>query len=218
MTFSRFRLLFSLVAATSLSACVGQSAVPLAQSSIPNPRAAGALSPDATPPACKGQKTTKDYASSKPQGLSAKGGSACVPKFKGWGGSLHYPSYTGNGIQMTVISSTTAYDPGAFPPSTSAIFYLQLKFNADVKFGTKMPAGLSLSASGFKLGKHYTIEAARDMGSLWQVLPYCYTTAKPGKYGPMIGGLGYALRGGDFTSSNDAVLMLYEGKLVSTKC
>lgn len=211
MTFSRCCLLLSLVAATSLPACVGQSALPLAQ------RFAASI-PDAMPPACKGQKATKDYATSKPENLSDKGGTACVPKFKGWGGSLHYPSLTGNGIKMTVLSSTTAYDPGAFPPSTSAIFYLQLKFNADVKFGTKMPSGLTLSASGFKLGKHYTIEAARDVGSLWQVLPYCYTTAQPGKYGPMIGGLGYSLRGGDFSSSNDAVLMLYEGKLVSTKC
>ncbi len=202
-------------AAALLGGCSGRSEMLPGQSIGP---AVDRISDAAAIPSCKGQKNTKDYAQSKPQKLSVKGGSVCVPKFKNWGGKVIYPSFTGPGVSMTVISSTTAYDPGGFPPSTDALFYLQLKFSGFIKFGTKLAAGLTLGGPGLKPKTTYTIEAAKDVGSLWQVLPYCYVTTMPGKYGPMLGGLGFPLKGGDFASYNDAVIMIYRGKLVKTKC
>jgi hypothetical protein len=163
-------------------------------------------------PPCAKQKGTKDYAQSTSQKLSTKGGIACAPKFQDWGGSLKYPSYSGSGVAMTVISSTTAYNPGGFPPYTSAIFYLQLKFNKSFKFGSTLASGITLAGPGLKVHSVYTIEGAKDVGSLWQVLPYCYTSASAGKYGAMIGGLGFPLKGGDFSSYEDAVIMVYAGK------
>jgi hypothetical protein len=166
---------------------------------------------------CAKQKSTKDYAQSTAQKLSTKGGIACAPKFQDWGGSVKYPSYSGS-VAMTVISSTTAYNPGGFPPYTSAIFYLQLKFNKSFKFGSTLASGATLAGPGLKVHSVYTIEGAKDVGSLWQVLPYCYTLASAGKYGAMIGGLGFPLKGGDFSSYEDAVIMVYSGQQTNTKC
>jgi len=172
-----------------------------------------------TVPSCPKQKNSKDYAQSTAQKLITKGGIACAPKFGNWGGSVKYPSYAGSGVAMTVISSTTPYDPGAFPPYTSAIFYLQLKFNKSFKFGTTLVSGVTLAGPGLKVHSVYTIEGAKDVGSLWQVLPYCYTSATAGKYGAMIGSLGFPLKGGDFSSYEDAVVMVYAGKQqTDTKC
>ncbi|HEV3090253.1 MAG TPA: hypothetical protein VGX91_02295 [Candidatus Cybelea sp.] len=170
-------------------------------------------------PPCAKQKSTKDYAQSTAQKLSTKGGIACAPKFQDWGGSVKYPSYSGSDVAMTVISSTTAYNPGGFPPYTSAIFYLQLKFNKSFKFGSTLTSGATLAGPGLKVHSVYTIEGAKDVGSLWQVLPYCYTSASSGKYGAMIGGLGFPLKGGDFSTYEDAVVMVYTGKQqTNTKC
>ena len=218
-SFCRERFVYALVAGALLAGCGAQSAfAPAGQIGPEGLRDfVGSATRDANVPPCKGQKTTKDYAQSKPQAISPKGGTACVPKFGEWGGEIKYPGFSGNGIKMTVISSTSAYDPGAFPPSTNGIFYLQLKFNSLLKFNTKLATGVTL-AGKFHNKSSYTIGAARDDGSLWQVLPYCYTTAKAGKYGPMIGGLGYSLENGDFSSYNDAVLWIYPGKHVTQNC
>jgi len=214
------RPLVSLLAASlGLGACASHTTMlPASQASQAMARYAGDSGPDAQVPSCKGQQTTKNYAQSQPQGLSLSGGKACVPKFKKYGGAIKYPEFTGNGVAMTVISSTTPYDPVAFPPSTNGIFYLQLEFNANIKFGTKMPAGASLGGPGFKVKKPYTIEAARALGSVWQILASCYTDAVTGPYGPMIGGLGYPLKNASLGPSNKAVIWVVPGKGTTQKC
>jgi hypothetical protein len=218
---SRHGVVVALIAGASLAGCATHSALLPGQGAGYNDIVAltsRGVSDVATLPSCKGQKTSKDYSQSKPQGISVKGGSACVPKFKKWGGSVKYPGFSASGgVTMTVISSTTAYD-AEFPPSTSAIFYLQLEFNENVKFNSTLPAGVSLAGPGLKVNQTYSIEGARAMGSLWDVLPGCYTKASKGKYGAMIGGLGYPLEGGGFSSSSDAVVMVYSGQVVTTKC
>jgi hypothetical protein len=214
-------MVIALIFGALFTGCTSRSALPPGQgigydaiSSI------ASVGPDSAPPACKGQKTTKDYAQSKAQSINSKGGSACAPKFTEWGGSVKYPGFSGSRITMTVISSTTAYDPGAFPPSTDALFYLQLKFNAALKFSSTLQSGATLAGPKLKVNETYSIEGARDMGSLWDVLPGCYTKASKGKYGAMIGGLGYPLKGGDFNSYEDAVVLVYPGKAsgIKTKC
>jgi hypothetical protein len=203
-----------------LTGCAERATLPVQGIGSDVIRSAAGVGRDSTPPACKGQKTTKDYAQAKALSINSKGGVACVPKFTEWGGSMKYPGFSGSRITMTVISSTTAYDPGAFPPYTDALFYLQLKFNAAMKFSSTLQAGATLAGVELKLNQTYTIEGARAMGSLWDVLPGCYTKATKGKYGAMIGGLGYPLKGGDFNSYEDAVVMVYAGRIsgINAKC
>lgn len=210
--FSLIGATIAFVAGTALAGCSGAS------TAVPAQVHDGLAQPAVTVPSCPKQKNTKDYAQSTAQKISSKGGIACAPKFGGWGGSLKYPSYTGSGVTMTVISSTTPYDPGSFPPNANAIFYLQLKFNSSFKFGSTLASGVTLAGPGLKVHSTYTIEGAKDVGSLWQVLPYCYTSATAGKYGAMIGSLGFPLKGGDFSSYESAVIMVYTGKQAQTKC
>ncbi len=98
--------------------------------------------PNAALPACKGQKTTKDYASLGTKKLSTKGGTLCVPRFKDWGGTITYPGPTSSGVTASLISSTTPYSGPLWPPFPpgTPIFYIQ--FNTtydDVQFGKKLP-------------------------------------------------------------------------------
>jgi uncharacterized lipoprotein len=75
------------VTAISLAACGGSQV--LTQT---NAAPASLAAPDIAPiPACKGQKSTKQYASIGAKPLSTKGGILCVPRFGGWGGSMNYP-------------------------------------------------------------------------------------------------------------------------------
>lgn len=165
-------------------------------------------------PSCKGQHTTKQYAQSQAKSLNYNGGTLCVPKFQGWGGGLKYPGGA-SGISATLISSTTAYAPSYFPPGVSAIFWIQFKLSSFAKFNSKLPTGLSLASSKLKAKKAYTIEGADYYGSLFRALPACYTVAANGTYGPMIGGLGYPLKGGDI---HYAFIWVNPGKSVSNKC
>lgn len=169
--------------------------------------------PDITPPACKGQHDTKQYAESKPKTLNVKGGQICVPKFKGWGGTLKYPSFSGS-LSATLISSTTAYQPSFFP-NTNALFYIQFKPSSAIKFGGTLSGGASLAYAKLKINKPYTIGGADYYGSLFRALPYCYTRATKGKYGPMIGGLGYPLKN---SQVHYAFVFVFAGKSATTKC
>lgn len=208
-------LLGGAVIAASLTGCADRSGVVPQSAALAAPIAPFALPDFATIPGCKGQKTSKDYAQSQPEGINLKGGTGCVPKFKGWGGGIKYPAFSGGGgNSMTVISSTTAYDAN-FPPSSDAIFYIQIAFNGYVRFTSTLPAGPSLASQQLKAKKPYTIEAAEPVASLWQLLPSCYSTASVGKYGPTIGGLGFPLKNYEV---NAVVISIYPGKLTTTKC
>src|ERR1700742_328611 len=61
-----------------------------------------------SPPSCKGQRTTKQYATAEvqPQSASEK---ACVPAFGGFGDKISSPSLNPP-ISITCTSSTTNYD------------------------------------------------------------------------------------------------------------
>jgi hypothetical protein len=201
------------VTATLFAGCGGPSVLNPSQPSFD--AMSPTVVPESAPKACKGQTNTKQYAVSKPQGLSAHGGSACIPKFGGWGGIIELPGLTSGGGTVTITSSTTPYNPGEFPPSTDAIFYMQLGFSEQEKFSDALKAGSSLASDKLKEKRPYTVEAAVPMGSLWQALPDCYATAVKSKYGPSISGLGFPLK--NFGGSS-AVIMIYSGKMATTKC
>jgi hypothetical protein len=207
----RLPILTAACAATLLAGCAAPALLP----AQPGNAAATARSDAAALPSCKGQKTTKDYAQSQLEALDPKGGTACVPKFKNWGWSIKYPEFTGSSVKATLISSTTAYNPALFPPYSSGVFYIQIQFSGSVRFGSTIPAGASLASSALKPKKPYTIEASEPLGSLWQILPECYTVATTGKYGPQIGGLGVPMKNYMMSA---VVVSIYEGKLTTNKC
>jgi len=196
-----------------LSACANQAGmVPdhVAQLSLP----ADARPDVAAPPKCKGQQTTKQYAKSQSQPLAYGGGTVCVPAFQTWGGRMSYPGGA-SGVSATLISSTTAYAPSFFPPGVTALFWIQFQLSSHLKFNTTLGSGLTLAYPKLKLKKPYTISGADYYGSIFRALPSCYTIAASGKYGPMIGGLGYPLKGGDIHS---AFIWVTAGKNATAKC
>ena len=75
------------VAASSACAQRSPSPLPMTNQMLPLATAEGKTSP----PACKDQKTTKQYAMVDEQ-LHAAGGKACIPSFGGFGGKMSYPS------------------------------------------------------------------------------------------------------------------------------
>lgn len=210
---------FALVLVAGCGASIGSSqGIP----SLPEaPLSAGVVAawiPDLTPPACKGQTKTKQYASLNGQHVTPKGGSVCVPAFGGWGGSLQLPPSNGYAT-IGLISSTTAYEPGLFPPpgSKAPVFYLQFALSMDLTFGSTLPYGNGISSAAIVPKRTYTAEAALDFGSLWEYLGGCYSVAKKTKYGGSIGRVGGVFRGHGLNHSN-GVIEIFSGKLVANAC
>lgn len=202
-------------AAISLAAC-GGSQVLTQTSGAP---ATVAKADIAKIPACKGQKDTKQYASISAKPLSAKGGTLCVPRFGGWGGSMNYPSASSS--SMALISSTTAYNPILFPPagSVTPIFYIQYGLNkSGVIFGVKLPASGGLASKSLKVGKPYTVQGAYVVGSLWNTFGSCSTTAVASKYGATIRGVGFVLENVHMGAASSGVISILPGKLAQSKC
>jgi hypothetical protein len=205
------------VIAVSLTAC-GGSQVLTGTNGAPSSVAA----PDVAPiPSCKGQKNTKQYSSIGAKPLSSKGGILCVPRFGGWGVTMDYPGPTSSHSSMGLISSTTAYNPALFPPvgSVNPIFYIQFRLNNyGVIFGAKLPATGGLASKTLKVGKPYTAQGASNVGSLWNALGECYTTAFSTKYGATIRGIGFALKNVHMGEASSGVISILPGKLAPSKC
>jgi hypothetical protein len=170
------------------------------------------------PPRCKGQKSTTQYAGVGAT-LSASGGSLCVPEYRGWGGSITYPSLVGgNAVGVTVTSSTTDYNGLlALPQPGTPLFYLQISFSSGVGFNTQLAKSGALYAPKLRLHKAYTFFGAENPGSLAQSFTPCYSIAANGKYGVEISGLGAMLKGATLTATN-SVIEVYKGKLSTKRC
>ena len=215
------RHLVALLMAASLAACSGNSALVPSQTTEGLSTQTGV--PNVAPiPACKGQKTTKDYASLGPKKLSTKGGTLCVPLYKDWGGTITYPGPTSSGVTASLISSTTAYSGPLWPPFPpgTPIFYIQ--FNTiydDVQFGTKLPGPGDLASKQLKAKQAYTVTAAVESGgSLWDALGECYTTPVNGKYGPDLPDVGGVFSGILKVTGTHVVIEIIPGKYATTKC
>jgi hypothetical protein len=177
--------------------------------------------PDAALPACKGQKTTKDYASLGAKKLSTKGGTLCVPRFKDWGGTMTYPGPT-TGVTASLVSSTTPYSGPLWPPFPPAtpIFYIQ--FNTtydDVQFGKKLPRGGDLAGKQLNAKQAYTVTASvLSGGRLWDGFGECYATAVNGKYGPDLPDVGGVFSGTLKVTGTHVVIEIIPGEYGTTKC
>jgi len=217
MSISRFvlRTSFALTAGALLAACAQQGGA-----TFPSPlngvMSSQAELRDATPPACKGQKDSKDYASLTVT-LSTKGGSFCIPEFGGYGGSIEYPTVDPS-IKLSEISSTTDYAKLPQLGSGTAIFYLQLATSGGTAFGENVPAGGGLTSAKIVAGKPYTVFGEASIGSLEYKFTPCYAIATKGKYGGVIGEVGELLKGVILPAAAKGYIEVYSGKQTSSKC
>jgi hypothetical protein len=214
MTLVRFSIRGALCIATAaiLSACAQHGTLIPPTSLVPQQIAL----PDLTPPKCKGQKSTKKFASLTVT-LSTKGGSFCVPEFGGFGGTIKYPAANPS-VKLALISSTTDYNHQPQLGSGTAIFYLQLTISSGTAFGDQVPAGGGLAAKKIVPGKPYTAYGQAVISGLKLPFGPCYVAAKKSKYGGLIGGIGTLLKGADVPFAASGIIEIYSGKQTSTRC
>lgn len=207
------RIAFCALPACALAACSMHAAAPLPSTALVPP---AVVLPNAGPPACKGQKTTKNY-SSLTVTLSTKGGSFCIPAYGGFGGSVKYPGANPS-VKLNLISSTKDYNHLPQLGQGTAIFYLQLALSGGTSFAPKVQAGGGLTAKKIVPGKPYTAYGQATISGFTFSFGPCYSVAKTGKYGGVIGGIGTLLKGQTIFAAASGVIELYSGKQTSTKC
>jgi hypothetical protein len=196
-----------IVTLTLLGACVQHVSGPLLPSqgqSLAN------IWPAASPPVCKGQKTTKDYASLTST-LSTKGGTLCFPAFSGFGGSSGY-SAANPSVNVTLISSTTNYNhklPGL--GKGTPLFYLQLEFPQATKFAGKA-ANAYFQSDKFISGKTYS-KFDRLVVNGMPRYRSCYGVASNGKFAE-----GPGLRDGAVPAKTTGLYEVYAGKQSDVVC
>jgi hypothetical protein len=201
----------AVVAAALLQACAHSAGmVPIGSG------AAQAVLPLADPPMCKGQQNSKDHASVT-ETLSMKGGSLCIPEFGGFGGKVKYPGANPS-VQVTLTSSTTDYNNMPQLGQGTAIFYLQLAISGGTTFSNKVRRGGGLTASEIEPGYPYTVYGQAVIFGIKFNFGPCYTVAKKGKYGGVIGGVGTLLKGEQVPYAANAVLEVYSGQQTSSQC
>lgn len=202
----------AIAASCMLAGCAhgGSALPPQAQAGMQS------IPPDANPPACKGQKTTKKYASLTVT-LSTKGGAFCIPAFGGFGGTVKYPSANPS-VKLGLISSTTNYAHLPQLGSGTAIFYLQLALSGGTTFGKDVSAGGGLTSKKIVAGKPYTAFGEAIVYSIPFAFTPCYTTAVKGKYGGVIGGVGALLKNQSVPVKASGFIEIYSGKQSSTQC
>jgi len=203
----------ALAVSSLLAGCAGHSAAML-------PVAPGSLAPSVTAQAklhaCKGQQTTKQYATVTGT-LLTSGGSFCIPKFGGYGGSVKYPGANPS-VKLTLTSSTTNYDGMPELGSGTAIFYMQLAISGATTFGSKAGSGGGLSSKQIVAGQTYTVFGqAKVYGFPFNFTP-CYVVAVKSRYGGTLGGIGTLLKGQQVPAAATGVIEIYEGQQASEEC
>jgi hypothetical protein len=172
--------------------------------------------PEAGPPACKGQKDAKQYASLTAK-LSTKGGSFCIPEFGGFGGKIRYPS-ANPAVKLKLISSTTDYNNQPRLGQGTAIFYLQLAISGGTTFGNNVSARGGLTGEQIVPGQPYTAYGRASVSGFHVNFGPCYAVATKGKYGGVIGGIGTLLKGVTVPVPASGVIEIYSGKQTGTSC
>jgi hypothetical protein len=209
-----FRIAFGVLCASFLAACASRVAAPLPQALVPAP--AGVALPGAGPPPCKGQKSSKNYASLTVT-LSTKGGSACIPAYGGFGGAVKYPGANPS-VKLKLISSTKDYKRLPKLGHGTPTFYLQLAISGGTNFASKVRAGGGLTGQKIVPGQAYTAYGQATVLGVKVPFGPCYSVATKGKYGGVIGGIGTLLEGQSIPVAASGVIELYSGKQTTTKC
>jgi hypothetical protein len=206
---------FPVVATLMCTAC-SQQAGALLPSGGPSSESYAPIVRDAGPPPCKGQKTTREYASLTVT-LSTQGGSLCIPAYGGFGGTVKYPSANPS-VKLGLISSTKNYDHQPNLGQGTPIFYLQLALSGGTTFGTSGTAGGGLTAAKIQPGKPYTAYGQATISGFKINFGPCYAVATKGKYGGVIGGIGSLLKGQSVPVAAKGVIEIYAGKQTGAKC
>jgi len=196
----------ALAVASLLAACAGHNGT--------IPVAPGPLAPSVTAEAklhaCKGQQTTKQYATVTGTLLTG-GGSFCIPKFGGYGGSVKYPGANPS-VKLTLTSSTTNYNGMPELGHGTAIFYMQLAISGGTSFSSKAGAGGGLSSKQIVVGQTYSVFGqAKVYGIPFNFTP-CYVVAVKSRYGGTLGGIGTLLKGQQVPAAATGVIEIYEGQ------
>jgi hypothetical protein len=204
-------VLAAAIGATIVFGCASQSNATMPQANAPS----SIVLPQVGPPACKGQKNTKTN-SSAAETLSGKGGSLCIPSFHGLGGGLGYPGAIPSG-KVTVTSTTI---DNSFPSlgSGTPVFYLEIALPAATTFGSTLHFGTGLTGKAIKAKTDYTVFSAYLKYGLWYQALSCYTVAKPGKYGGVLGALGEVLKGQTFGGAYTLLFEVYPNQQSGTAC
>ena len=209
MTARLHTCMFFVLAAALVTACAQRvSTLPAAPQSL--------AVADLRPPKCDGQKDTKQYASLTVT-LSTSGGKFCIPEYRGFGGSVKYPSANPS-VQLSLISSTKNYDGMPELGSGTAIFYLQLALSGGTSFGSNARAGGGLTSKKIAPGKAYTAYGQAVVDGFKVNFGPCYSTATKGKYGGVLGGIGSLLKDQDVPVAATGVIEIYEGRQTSEEC
>jgi len=204
-----------LLALSLMAGCGGQSGAPVAMpQGVTSNETRGIVSHDVQP-LCKGQKTTKQYASLTVT-LTQFGGRVCVPTFGGFGGTIQYPT-ANPATKLLMISSTTNYNHQPNLGNGPALFYLQLSTSHGTTFGARVRAGTGITGKGLKPGNTYTAYGQVVMNSIPINFKPCFEIAAKGKYGGLVGGL-WKLGLHVKISSATAILELYSGKHAKYGC
>ncbi len=198
------------LAVVFLAACAQHGSTLLPSSALAR------VQPDLVPPNCKGQKTTKQYASLTVT-LSTQGGSLCIPSFGGFGGKLKYPSANPS-VKLKLISSTTNYDQMPELGQGTAMFYLQVALSGGTSFGGNVRAGGGLTSATIVAGNPYTAYGQAKVDGFKLNFGPCYTIATKGKYGGVIGGIGTLLKGVRVPAAANGVIEIYSGQQTSKQC
>jgi hypothetical protein len=206
----------SIAAAAVLAACAQHGGATLPTSPFGGYSVPSSVIPDKKPPKCKGQKTTKQYASLTVT-LSTSGGSFCIPEFGSYGGSVAYPSANPS-VKLSLISSTKNYSHLPELGSGTAIFYLQLALSGGTTFGSDVSAGGGLTSKKIVPGQPYTIYGQATIDGFKVNFKPCYTTATQGTYGGLIGGIGTLLEGVNVPSAGSGFIEIYSGQQAGTQC
>jgi|SRR5579883_843915 len=205
---TRFRVALALTVVAAATACSQVGGPPAAPAAL----AASA----SAPPRCAGQRPAKRYAQLQVK-LEKKGGEFCIPEFRGFGGTIEYPSVE-RPVVLVLRSSIKDiyYDPQL--GSGTSLFYLNLHFLAGTHFGSSVGSGGGLTSKKIEAGQPYTAFGTVTVGHLALMFPPCYAVATQGPYGGVVSGLGELFAGTTITGNGYGVIEIYPGQQVTQQC
>jgi hypothetical protein len=212
-------LRYALATAALLAGCAqpGNNVAAAPDTTAPTPTVASmARAAGGNPPRCPGQRSRKRYAQTVTK-LKRSGGSICIGEFRGFGGTLEYPTVE-RSIELTDRTSLADiyYQPEL--GSGKPLLYLNLHFSDNTRFGASVPSQGGLSSSKFVPGQAYTAFGQVAVGHLVFMFPPCYSVAAYGADGGLLPNIGALFDNATITGNGFGVIEIYPGAQVSQEC
>jgi hypothetical protein len=188
----------------------GSTAVSGIRSVSPPRPAAGRL------PTCPGQDRRKGYVQTFTN-LKVHGGALCIGRFRGFGGSLEYPSVDRSVKLTNRLTITNLYNQPEFG-SGAVLLYLNLHFHDNTRFGATVAAKGGLESNKFTPGQSYTAFGQVAVGHLVFMFTPCYSVATSGANGGLLPNIGALFDNAIVTGNGFGVIEIYPGAQVSQEC